>query len=149
MRETNDNRDPKPPEPPCNGGTKHPWVQPALWVALGSGLGGMARVVLAGVVEAGLGFRFPIGILTVNVLGSFAIGLAAGLFMTRARRAAGSNARHFIMTGLCGGFTTFSFFSLDTLRMLETGRPAAALLYSILTLSLSLAAVWAGHRLTR
>jgi fluoride exporter len=115
------------------------------WVALGSGLGGAARVAAAAAVSATFGPDFPFGILFVNVAGSLVIGLVAGMTVPGARLAVSPAVRDFLAIGFCGGFTTFSFFSLQTLQLLEEGRMGAAFLYSILTLALSLLAVGAGY----
>ena len=91
-----------------------------LLVGLGSGLGGMLRYWLSGLVASRVGETFPWGTLAVNVLGSFLIGLIAGL--TDSQRWAGSpEVRQFLMLGVLGGFTTYSSFSLQTLRLLQDG----------------------------
>ena len=117
----------------------------ALCVALGSGLGGVVRIAVAALVVAAFGSHFPFGILAVNILGSFAIGLAATITAPDGRFFAGPAARQFFMAGFCGGFTTFSFFSLETMELITTGRFPAAFLYVVLTLSLAMLAVWLGY----
>ena len=94
-------------------------------VILGSALGGLARYWLAIVVGAWLGPGFPWGTLLINVLGSLVIGLAGSA--TDAREHAAFRA--FLMVGVCGGFTTFSSFSLQTLELMQNGREGSALLY--------------------
>lgn len=101
--------------------------------------------MVTAIAVTAFGPHFPFGVLAVNTLGSFAIGLAATLTAPDGRLFAGPVARQFFMAGLCGGFTTFSFFSLQTMQLLEEGRLAAALVYSVLTLTLSMLAVWFGH----
>ncbi|MBL8220436.1 MAG: CrcB family protein, partial [Bryobacterales bacterium] len=83
-----------------------------IWIAIGSALGGMLRFWLGTEVVRMYGSGFPWGTWVVNVLGSFAIGLASNW---------GDHAavRFFVMVGLCGGFTTFSSFSLETLGLLR------------------------------
>jgi fluoride exporter len=119
-------------------------VRIALWVALGSGLGGLARAACVVASERAFGGDFPLGVLGVNTLGSVLIGFFAAVFGPGSRSMVGPSLRQFLMGGLCGGFTTFSLFSLQTLVFFQEGRPAAALLYSALTLGLALAGVWAG-----
>jgi CrcB protein len=91
-----------------------------LAVALGSAVGGTARWVASEALAGGAGF--PWGTLFVNATGSWLIGLYAALTVPGGRIAAGPLQRHFVMTGICGGYTTFSVFSLETVRFLEDGR---------------------------
>jgi CrcB protein len=98
-----------------------------LWIALGSALGGMARYGCSGWVAERYGERFPWGTLVVNVVGSFVI----GVFAAAAGRAGwlGSPAvGEFVMIGVCGGYTTFSSVSLQTLNLARDGEwlPATA-----------------------
>ena len=117
-----------------------------LLVFVGGGLGSIAR---HGINRAGLamiGPGFPWWTLTVNVLGSFLIGLLAGLL---GAMEAGQNARLFLVTGFLGGFTTFSAFSLDTLTLWERGAQTEASLYIVASVILSLVAAALGLMLTR
>ncbi len=109
-----------------------------LWVALGSAVGGCARFALGSAVAAAAGSAFPWGTFLINVLGSFLI----GLFASRIEDAAW---RQLLMVGLCGGFTTFSSFSLETLNLLRAGHLPQALGYAGGSILLCLVAVWAGH----
>ena len=116
-----------------------------LWVALGSALGGVARYWCSGFVAARFGESFPWGTILVNVLGSFVIGFFGTLTSPDGRLLVGSEARIFVMMGLCGGYTTFSSFSLQTLNLMREGEwlwAGANVLFSVL---LCLFAVWAGH----
>ena len=113
------------------------------WVLLGSALGGLARYWMAILVGWLLGPSFPWGTLLINVLGSLVIGAAGAA--TDAREHA--TFRAFLMVGICGGFTTFSSFSLQTLELLQAGRAPAALAYAGLSFGLCLLAVWAGWAL--
>jgi CrcB protein len=97
-----------------------------LWIALGSALGGMARYWCAGFVGARLGNEFPWGTVLINVLGSFVIGFFATLSGPDGRLLVGDNIRLFVMVGLCGGYTTFSAFSLQTLDLIRAGNLPAA-----------------------
>lgn len=117
-----------------------------LLVFVGGGLGAVAR---HGVNRAGLallGPGFPWWTLTVNVAGSFLIGLLAGMF---GALETGHHARLFLTTGFLGGFTTFSAFSLDALTLWERGEPLQASLYIIGSVVLSLIAAVAGLMLSR
>jgi fluoride exporter len=114
-------------------------------VALGSLIGSVLRALASIASIALFGPGVPVGTLFVNVAGSFIIGFYATLTGPDGRVFAGSRSRQFVMTGLCGGFTTFSMFSLETLRLAQAGRLAAAGLNVGLSVTLWLAAVWLGH----
>ena len=107
-----------------------------LIVCVGAGIGGMLRhgVTLAALRLFGVGF--PYGTLAVNVVGSAVMGLAVGVFA--ARHVESAHLRLFVATGLLGGFTTFSSFSLDSLALWERGQPFAAIGYVASSLILSL-----------
>ncbi|MCA0375226.1 MAG: fluoride efflux transporter CrcB [Gemmatimonadetes bacterium] len=110
-----------------------------LAVALGGALGSVLRYVL-GVVVPPVG-GLPAGTLVVNVVGSFLVGLFVRLFVTPD---ADHVLRLALTAGLCGGFTTFSTFSAETVTLLQQGRAGRALLYVALSLLLGLAAAAAG-----
>ena len=123
-------------------------MQNVLLVALGSALGGVARYMVTGWISARMVPTFPWGTLTVNILGSALIGLIAGLG-DAGRVGLPTESRTFLMIGLLGGFTTFSSFSLETLRLLHDGawlRAAGNVGASVL---LCLAGVALGYRLAR
>jgi CrcB protein len=92
-----------------------------LWIFLGSGLGGVLRFGAATAVAARWGDSFPWGTLVVNVAGSFLIGFVAALMTADGRPLLGTEPRHFVMTGVLGGFTTYSSFSLQTLALARAG----------------------------
>lgn len=92
-----------------------------LWIALGSALGGVARYWCTGFVATRLGGDFPWGTIFINILGSFIIGFFATLSGPEGRLFVGTNERLFVMVGVCGGFTTFSAFSLQTLELVRSG----------------------------
>jgi len=121
------------------------WLASVLWVALGSALGGVARFLASVLVAERLGDSFPWGTLLVNLTGSFLIGLLASLALPDGRPLLGPSARLLLMTGVLGGYTTFSALSLQTLQLLQAGQPARAGLYVAASVALCLLAVWAGH----
>jgi fluoride exporter len=109
------------------------WLQ----VALGGALGSVLRFWLGGVLGEKAGAPFW-GTIAVNVLGSFLIGICAGM-------RAGDFTRHFLMIGILGGFTTFSSFSLQTLELLQRGSVNLACANVALSLVLCMLGVWLGH----
>src|SRR5271170_5513051 len=115
-----------------------------LWVMLGSALGGGARFFVSGLAAQHVGETFPFGTLIVNVTGSFVIGFFAALTAPDGRVFAGSDTRQFVMAGLCGGYTTFSSFSLQTLNLARGGETVLAGANIVLSLVLCLLAVWVG-----
>jgi fluoride exporter len=116
-----------------------------LWVAVGSALGGVVRHWCTGVAARLFGEAFPWGTIIVNLVGSFVIGVFATLTAHEGRFAASSDARAFVMAGLCGGYTTFSAFSLQSLELARAGAWAALGLNVGLSVALCLVAVWLGH----
>lgn len=115
------------------------------WVALGSALGGMGRYWCSGLVAEHIGETFPWGTIIVNISGSFLIGFFATLSGPDGRFLIGSTERQFVMAGLCGGYTTFSSFSLQTLNLLREGEILPASANIVLSVVLCLLAVWLGH----
>jgi len=106
-----------------------------LWVAIGGALGSIARFWFANLMAVLTGAEFPWGTLVINIVGSFVISFfGAG----SARFNIPYEARVFVTVGLCGGFTTFSSFSLQTIDLLRTGQPARAALYIAASLILCL-----------
>ncbi|MFZ0694185.1 MAG: fluoride efflux transporter CrcB [Alphaproteobacteria bacterium] len=116
-----------------------------LWIALGSALGGTGRYWLSGVIARHFGETFPWGTLIVNLRGALVIRWFATLTGPDGRWLAGSTARQFVMIGICGGYTTFSSFSLQTLNLLRGGEWLFAGLNIVLSVALCLVAVWVGH----
>jgi CrcB protein len=109
-----------------------------LWIAFGSALGGVSRFALGSWIVDKYGTSFPWGTLLINIIGSGLI----GLFATTVKPAPW---RQLLMAGLCGGFTTFSSFSLETLLLLRQGHSTRALAYIALSVLVCLASVWMGH----
>jgi len=118
-----------------------------LLIALGSGLGGVARHAATVAVSARLGGDFPWGTFFVNVLGSFMIGVVAGLPSVRLEGEGGLLLRQFMTVGVLGGFTTFSAFSGQTLALLQGGRWGLAAMYAGLSVAVCVAGAAAGHAL--
>ena len=116
-----------------------------LWVALGGALGTLARFALSGIVAHHAGETFPWGTLIVNVSGSLVIGFFATLFGPEGRYLLGPTARHFVMTGILGGYTTFSSFSLQTLTLAREGDWLRAGANAVGSFILCLFAAWLGH----
>ena len=90
------------------------------------------------------GPQFPWGTLLINVLGSFVIGLFGALTGSRGAVSVPPDIRVFVMVGICGGFTTFSSFSLQTLELLQSGEILSAGSYILGSVVLCLLAVWVG-----
>ncbi len=114
-------------------------------IALGGALGSVARFWLNGLISTQLGPAFPWGTLIVNVTGSFLIGFFFTLTEPGGRVFASSNTRQFFMTGICGGYTTFSSFSLNTLNLAREGEWFRAGANTVGSVAACLAAVWLGH----
>ncbi|HVV65427.1 MAG TPA: fluoride efflux transporter CrcB [Rhizomicrobium sp.] len=120
-------------------------MQIYLLVALGSALGGAARYFGSGLVATAFGETFPWGTLAVNALGSFVIGFFAALTAPDGRVFVGAEGRQFVMAGLCGGFTTFSSFSLQTLNLMREGEWLYAGGNIVGSVSFCLFFAWLGH----
>lgn len=114
-------------------------------VFLGAGIGGIARFWASGVLANRYGSSFPWGTLFVNVTGSFIIGFFATVTATEGRWLIGPRGRNFVMTGICGGYTTFSSFSLQTLNLAQEDEWLYAGGNAVFNLVLCLIAVWLGH----
>jgi fluoride exporter len=120
-----------------------------LAVAVGGAMGSVARFWLAGVMTTLTGPRFPWGTLLINVVGSFVIGLVAAATLTPERIAMHPTMRVFLMTGVCGGFTTFSAFSLQTLELMQGGELVPAFGYAVGSVVLCVIATYCGWLLGR
>jgi CrcB protein len=115
------------------------------WVAVGGAIGSMARLWLGVKVTLLTGLAFPWGTILVNIIGSLVIGFVATLTGPNGRVVVPVNAQAFVMVGLCGGFTTFSAFSLQTLELARDGRLLYAGANIVLSVVLCLGAVALGH----
>ncbi len=116
----------------------------SLAVVLGSALGGLARYWLSILMVWAVGPRLPWGTLLINVLGGFVIGWFGALTAAGGRLSVPLEARVFVMVGVCGGFTTFSSFSLQTLELLQADEYGWAGAYMVGSVLLCLLSVWAG-----
>jgi fluoride exporter len=116
-----------------------------LWIALGGALGSMARYWCQGWAARAISDTFPWGTMTVNIVGCAIIGLFAALTAPEGRLLIATSARQFFMVGICGGFTTFSSFSLETLNLARDGQWARAAANVLGTVIICLVGVWLGH----
>ncbi|WP_299210900.1 fluoride efflux transporter CrcB [uncultured Tateyamaria sp.] len=115
-------------------------------VALGGAIGASLRWLTGVAVLRALGpSDFPLAIITVNVIGSFLM----GVFVVAAAHRGLTHLSPFVMTGVLGGFTTFSAFSLETMTLIERGQVASASLYILLSVGLSVGALALGLILAR
>lgn len=117
-----------------------------LAVALGGALGASARYWISSWLNTS-DARLPLGTLSINVVGSLLMGVAFVLIMEKARLS--PEMRPLLMTGLLGGFTTFSTFSLEAVTLLNEGHIGAALIYILLSVILCIAALYFGLWFTR
>jgi len=115
------------------------------WVALGSAIGGVARYAMTRFLLPSTSTHFPASTILINVLGSFVIGFFGTLTVAGGRFAVPENYRMFVMVGVCGGFTTFSSFSLQSFDLMRSGMWGRALLNIGLSVVLCLMAVGMGH----
>jgi CrcB protein len=116
-----------------------------VWIAAGSAIGGVARYACSNVAVAWFGPTFPWGTLFINVLGSFVIGFFGALTGPDGRVLVPGDVRQFVMVGVCGGYTTFSSFSLQTLTLAQDGEFLRAGLNVVASVALCLVAVWLGY----
>jgi CrcB protein len=115
------------------------------WIMLGSALGGGTRYWCSGFAAHHFGETFPAGTLLVNVIGSFIIGFFATLTGPDGRMFVSTEARQFVMVGFCGGYTTFSSVSLQTLSLIRDGEMTLASANIALSVAFCMVAVWVGH----
>jgi CrcB protein len=114
-------------------------------VAFGGALGSVARFWCSGFVARTFGETFPWGTLIVNVVGPFVIGFFSTFTGPDGRVMVGTSIRQFVTIGLCGGYTTFSSFSLQTLSLAGDGQWPQVIGNVLLSVLMCLLAVWAGH----
>jgi CrcB protein len=125
--------------PPLHrGGTMYAYLA----IAIGGALGSMARYATGIYVGRWLGAAFPWGTLLINIIGSFLIGVLAESFALRWD--ASPSTRVFLVVGICGGYTTFSTFSLDVVTLINHGEPLVAGAYILASVALGVLALYAG-----
>ncbi|MCF6212758.1 MAG: fluoride efflux transporter CrcB [Flavobacteriaceae bacterium] len=115
-------------------------------VGLGSFIGGTLRYLIAQMVQSKFLSAFPFGTLTVNIIGCFVIGIVFGM---SEKFNLSPEWRLFLATGICGGFTTFSAFSLETMQLLRDGQILYGLLYVAASILVGLLAVYLGMTLLK
>lgn len=113
-----------------------------LAVALGSAIGGVARLLLGAALQQRLGAGFPVGTLVINITGSLLLGFLMRLAL--ATSAISPEMRGFLTTGLCGGYTTFSTFTYETMALLNDGELGRAGTYVAASVALALLGVYLG-----
>lgn len=119
-----------------------------LLVALGGAMGSVGRAWVGSQAARLLGVGFPWGTMIINVVGSALIGIIAATALAPSRFFLTTELRIFLMVGICGGFTTFSSFSLQTFELLREGRMGAALANIVLSVGLCVIATAAGYLAT-
>ena len=112
-----------------------------IWIALGGAVGSVLRYLAGGLVQRSAGVGFPVGTLAVNVIGGFLIGVLAQHYMNEQ---ASPQMRAALITGFCGGFTTFSAFSLETVGLMRGGEYSKTAAYVVLSVTLSILATISG-----
>ncbi|MEJ8756073.1 fluoride efflux transporter CrcB [Pontibacter sp. H259] len=112
-----------------------------LVIGAGSFIGGVGRYLLSQLIQTKSLTQFPVGTLVVNILGCFLIGLVFGLFT---KGTLSDEWRLFLATGILGGFTTFSAFSLETINLLQNGQVGQAISYILASVLLGLLATFVG-----
>lgn len=118
-----------------------------LIVALGSGIGGALRFWISSLAQKFLPVYFPYGTLTVNLIGSFVLGIL--IFGFDEKQLLSTNIKLFLTVGLCGGFTTFSTFSFETFNLLKETEFLLAGLNILLNIILTIGGVYLGYLITR
>lgn len=119
-------------------------MNPLLIVFLGGGLGAALRYLVNQAMGRLVDIEFPLGIMAINISGSVIMGLAVGYFTFKAGEDWTQDARLFVTTGILGGYTTFSAFSLDAMLLYERGEILTALFYVVGSVVLSILGLAAG-----
>lgn len=116
-----------------------------VWIAAGGAIGSVLRFWFSNLIAETVGQTFPWGTLAVNIIGSMVIGFTATLTGPDGRFLVSPDVRAFILVGVCGGYTTFSSFSLQTLSLARDGEWLHAGMNIVLSVVLCLISVWLGH----
>ena len=116
-----------------------------LWIFIGGGLGSIARYGASGLVARWWGETFPWGTILINITGSMLIGFFVALTSPEGRWLVSPNFREFFTFGICGGYTTFSSFSLQTLNLARNGEWFKAGGNVVISVVCCLVAVWLGY----
>lgn len=114
-----------------------------LYVACGGAIGASARYLLMAQIARIYGNNFPYSTIAVNIIGSLLMGVLIET-LARTNMSMNSDIRALVVVGMLGGFTTFSTFSLDFFKLFETGQILAALIYAVVSVTLSLVSIFAG-----
>ena len=117
-----------------------------LMVCIGSFFGGGARYLVGKVIQSWVAVGFPFGTMVVNVVGCFLIGLLSGLSLGGQ---ISPNTKLVLVTGFCGGFTTFSTFMNENFLLSRDGALLSAIIYTLISLALGLLAVMVGYQITK
>jgi CrcB protein len=115
-----------------------------LWLALGGAIGTMARFAVSGAFARMVGETFPWGTVVVNISGCFVIGILATVTGPDGRLIVAPDLRQFMLIGICGGYTTFSSFSLQTLNLIRNGDMLSAAGNAAISFVACMIAVWIG-----
>lgn len=122
-------------------------IKQFLWVALGGGIGSVLRFMVSRFMYTSIQGSFPWGTFTVNILGSFVIGLLWALSVKNANFS--DTAKLFLVTGICGGFTTFSTFSMESVALIRDQKIFLFLAYALGSMVLGFLATFAAYKLIR
>lgn len=124
-------------------------VSPYLLVFVGAGLGGVARLLLNNAAPKWFGYDFPWGTVIINVTGSILMGLLVGALAFKSGAGWMQPVRLFLATGVLGGYTTFSTFSLEAANLIERNAYLPAFSYVVGSVALGIAGLFAGLALMR
>lgn len=118
-------------------------IKNIIFVLLGSALGGASRFIATEIVKQKTSFKFPLGTFLVNLIGCFIMGIVLG-YISRSTEDT-NNIKLLLITGFCGGFTTFSAFAAENLNLLKTGNQTTAIAYIALSIVLGIFATFLGN----